>query len=674
MTAKRILSDKQARLDRARSALKAAFIGIDTVIDRIVDAIGSWYLFPQLHDRPVVVNLWGLTGVGKTSLVMRLAKELDMMEVFRYFDMGEAGENSDHVRTVLLDILEHGNGKPNLLVLDEFQHARTIEENSHERRHPENRTVWQLLDSGTLLVRPHFWDYRELIEHLPKLRQLVNTGGIRVERGWVVEGVDHFVKSMNMCVRPYSREADGAAVPLIHEALKEDLFGIVSDRFESLMELSEFLETMDGPESIRYLEKAQLESQRPRVVDCSRSLIFVLGNLDEAYPMTKSLNPDLDADEFHERSKRISLTDVKTALQKRFRSEQISRLGNTHIIYPAFSRLTYERIISKGLEEIAETMWKQERLRLRFDTSLHEIVYREGVFPTQGARPVLSTLCNMVRSKMSVIAVEARMKGLGRHVARMGYAAGTMVVDFLDHGGSVAHRLAIPQPAALEELRKPTRDDRQAIVAVHEAGHAVAAIVLRRILPEQVMSVSVEDGIGGCVVLKDPLSYTAKSHLLNELACYLAGHAAERMVFGEEHLTLGAADDIERATSLITHAIKACGIGDVCGAYHHPSEMTRGFLTDAGHRLNEQAERWLSEAMVLAEETLLGQKRLFLAVAEHLSEHRQLDQADLRAMVAAHAVAFDMDLLLSEGEDVYYRSKLKSEIDAHFGERRLRAV
>jgi hypothetical protein len=674
MTAKRILSHKQARLDRARSALKASFIGIDTVIDRIIDAIGSWYLFPHLHDRPVVVNLWGLTGVGKTSLVMRLAKELDMMEVFRYFDMGEAGENSDHVRTVLMDILEHGNGKPNLLVLDEFQHARTIEENSHERRHPENRTVWQLLDSGTLLVRPHFWDYRELIDHLPKLRQLVHTGGIRVERGWVVEGVDHFMKSMNMGVRPFCGAGDGAMVPLIHEALKEDLMGILSDRFGSTIELTEFLETLDGPESIRYLEKALLESQRPRLVDCSRSLIFVLGNLDEAYPMTKSLNPDLDADEFHERSKRISLTDVKTALQKRFRSEQISRLGNTHIIYPAFSRNTYERIVANGLDEIAATMWTQERLRLRFDASVHDIVYREGVFPTQGARPVLSTLCDMVRSKMSVIAVEAKMKGLGRHAVRMGYASGTMVVDFLDRAGTVAHRLVLPQPAALEELRKPTRDDRQAIAAVHEAGHAVAAIVLRRILPEQVMSVSVEDGIGGYVLLRDPLSYTAKSHLLNELACYLAGHAAERMVFGEEHLTLGAEDDIERATGLITHAIKACGIGDVCGAYHHPAEMTRGFLTDTGHRLSQQAEQWLSQAMVLAEETLLRQKRLFLVVAEHLSEHRQLDQEDLRKMVAAHAVDFDLGQLLRDGDDVYYRSKLKSEIDAYFGERRLRAV
>lgn len=390
--------------------------------------------------------------------------------------------------------------------------------------------------------------------------------------------------------------------------------------------------------------------------------------------MTKSLNPDLDADEFHERSKRISLTDVKTALQKRFRSEQISRLGNTHIIYPAFSRLTYERIIAKGLDEIAASMWKQERLRLRFDASLHEIVYREGVFPTQGARPVLSTLCNMVRSKMSVIAMEARMKGLGRHVARMGYVSGTMVVDFLDRGGSVAHRLAIPQPAALEELRKPTRDDRQAIVAVHEAGHAVAAIVLRRILPEQVLSVSVEDGTEGYVLLKDPLSYTAKSHLINELACYLAGHAAERMVFGEENLTLGAGDDIERATSLITHAIKTCGIGDVFGAYHHPSEMTRGYLTDEGHRLSQQAERWLAEAMVLAEETLSWQKRLFLVVAEHLSEHRQLDQSELRAMVVAHAVDFDTDMLLMEGKDVYYRSKLKAEIDEYFGELRMRAV
>ena len=78
--------------------------------------------------------------------------------------------------------------------------------------------------------------------------------------------------------------------------------------------------------------------------------------------------------------------------------------------------------------------------------------------------------------------------------------------------------------------------------------------------------------------------------------------------------------------------------------------------------------------MVLAEETLSWQKRLFLVVAEHLSEHRQLDQSELRAMVAAHAVDFDTDMLLMEGKDVYYRSKLKAEIDEYFGELRMRAV
>jgi predicted Ser/Thr protein kinase len=86
---KHTLLQKRARLDRAKSRLKAEFFGIDGVIDQLVDAISSWFLTPELQDRPMVVNLWGLTGVGKSSLVMRLSELLDLSKDTYVFDLGE---------------------------------------------------------------------------------------------------------------------------------------------------------------------------------------------------------------------------------------------------------------------------------------------------------------------------------------------------------------------------------------------------------------------------------------------------------------------------------------------------------------------------------------------------------------------------------------------------------
>jgi ATP-dependent Lon protease len=76
------ISARQAALDRAAIFLKEQFVGIDEVIDSLLEYIQIWYLGPELLTRPIIVNLWGVTGVGKTDLVRKLVKFLDMQDRF----------------------------------------------------------------------------------------------------------------------------------------------------------------------------------------------------------------------------------------------------------------------------------------------------------------------------------------------------------------------------------------------------------------------------------------------------------------------------------------------------------------------------------------------------------------------------------------------------------------
>ena len=69
-------AQRQRQLAAAAAQLKSELIGIDEVIDRVIDAIRAWYVLPQLIQRPVIVCLWGLTGTGKTQLTRRLAQLL----------------------------------------------------------------------------------------------------------------------------------------------------------------------------------------------------------------------------------------------------------------------------------------------------------------------------------------------------------------------------------------------------------------------------------------------------------------------------------------------------------------------------------------------------------------------------------------------------------------------
>ena len=60
-----VLKQKEKLLDNACSVLKKEFVGLNEIIDGIIYNVKPWFLFPELQNRPHVVCLWGLTGVGR---------------------------------------------------------------------------------------------------------------------------------------------------------------------------------------------------------------------------------------------------------------------------------------------------------------------------------------------------------------------------------------------------------------------------------------------------------------------------------------------------------------------------------------------------------------------------------------------------------------------------------
>ena len=51
------IKSKREKLEEVKLALKEKFIGIDDVIDKIIDNISLWYLTPELQFRPLIVSL-----------------------------------------------------------------------------------------------------------------------------------------------------------------------------------------------------------------------------------------------------------------------------------------------------------------------------------------------------------------------------------------------------------------------------------------------------------------------------------------------------------------------------------------------------------------------------------------------------------------------------------------
>lgn len=660
---------KQEVLERVCATLKSEFIGLDRVIDEVIDSISSWYFFPDLQEKPLVVNLWGLTGVGKSSLVNRLSELLGFGDRFYSFDLGQARYDNNHgVQVMLENVFENESGFPVILALDEFQHARTINEVGVEMRGDGNRIIWQVLDSGKFLGYRDFYKLREIYNMVGELKHFLAMG-VKVRNGHVYANIEYISskpENVGMLTEyGFTQSGRDRGSSLFVPADKHYfIFDLMSEKFLSSYHVSEKLLTLDGPGTVKFLEEVIQHGRSPKELDCSKSLIFVLGNLDEAYHMSGVQNADIDADEFHEESLKINVPEIKKALQRRFRSEQIGRLGNQHVIYPAFSKDNFKKIIALELSKIAKKARDTFSVEIHFHSSLHDLLYREGVYPTQGTRPVFTTIYQMVQARLGNVMAEIfthELIGCSVHFAA--HSKGVLV-EFRE-GESVRHSLLFEQEFALEKLRKSKRDDVQAITAVHESGHAIISAVLMRVAPEVVYTTTVEVGSAGFAYIRNKWKYISRKEITLRLAMMLGGFAAEKVIFGDENVTTGASADIERATTFVTDMVRQCGMGSALGSFAVESPSANDAIFDNDYRLNHEAQDWIAKALKLAEDTLREQQALLLHMSNHLSDNRQLNQSEIIELLKQHAVNFDPATLIENGDNLFYRKHLKQKVQQH---------
>ncbi len=662
---------KMQLLNDVKEQLKTEYAGIDRVIDEFMTAVCPWFIFPELQDRPVVVNLWGLTGTGKSSLVKRFTELIQMQHYF-HFDLGEVNDNKLSIRNQLEDIHEYRNGLPLIIGLDEFQHARSINENGEELISAPLRIVWDLLDSGEFqLIRYEVHFSYEIIEFIKAFRIALNRG-IVVKNGKVVQGIDVFDKCMDENWSSYKKTARSRSkstvlkeMNLFQDDFIESLYDVTKHLFENRISFIEQLFSFDGPDTIIYLERVYEGLFRPVTVNCTKALIIVMGNLDEAYQMSSNYNPDMSADEFHRQSLQINITHIKKVLRKRFRNEQIARLGNIHIIYPALNEASFRKIIQMELNKIRNNYVKKLELNFIFDDSIEEILYREGVYPSQGTRPLFSTIYQVINAHISRIELFRQEHCPESKTVHVKYNESGL--QFLFHKRkNIVHTLTIQPTLNLEGLRKEKKDDMQALVAVHESGHAALMMLLFHKLPDNVFSNSLDGEMDGFVINKqDESTIYSRVWLKKQVAVFLGGLCAERIVFGESGLTLGSESDIKQATSLVLHALKSAGFSDVPVRFGVESVEHNYTITSSTLELEKQAQIIIQEAEQLAIDYLTRNKQFLMQLSLHLSESRNITQEIMRELflkyVCEDQVDIWFDIKLDESQ---YKKKLLDALNS----------
>ena len=601
-------------LNNVIDTLKSEFVGLDDIIDELKLAITPWWVTPEIITRPVVISLWGMTGTGKSSVVRRLLDLLDLKEKALIFDCGQ--ENNDSGTDISSKISEYlslenkdnscdSDSKNLVFVFDEFQYARTLSESGEELNKPALRPIWNIIDDGVLRISEYSYEVGQFLSYFEDLKSYSKTKpGIKLKNLTIEDpqevkdvlealGYFYFKRSVpglmesSCSLYNFDDDIDYKCGPIEEgkeEKSSKDPYRplkILEDKtLRLIIRKTNLYEYKPGNEIIRealsietleelveWLEEKKSKIMSARKIDCSQALVFIIGNLDEAFHVEGDLSPDLEADIFYDETSKVSISDIKNALKQRFRAEQISRFGNNIIKYPTLKKEHFQEIIYREVGRICTEFEKSSGINLICNQDFLDLLYSEGVYPVQGVRPVFTTIGTIFTPLLSDILIrkaseptiwQAEIKVVD---PESGYKKPTKELEINFGQDLKPDKREIK--LTLGELRCPGNRKTKFISAVHETGHAIMLSFLTGVIPTSIVAVSTDRG-GFCTTYDPSKNGEIDSRLdvMNDVMISLGGYCAEELVYGKDNpdrVLLGSGSDIENAWESLSEAVYKLG-------------------------------------------------------------------------------------------------------------------
>ena len=140
-----------------------------------------------------------------------------------------------------------------------------------------------------------------------------------------------------------------------------------------------------------------------------------------------------------------------------------------------------------------------------------------------------------------------------------------------------------------------------------------------------------------------------------------SGIAAEKIIFGQENITLGSSSDIQRATEHAASMIRESGMGSIIATIKTPSHYTDESLHD--ETSNIEIRELLENAMQLAENTLLEHKSFLIELSRILVEKTNIQQDELKQIINKRGLAH---LLIKEFSPLEVLLRLPTKVIVEF--------
>jgi cell division protease FtsH len=192
-------------------------------------------------------------------------------------------------------------------------------------------------------------------------------------------------------------------------------------------------------------------------------------------------------------------------------------------------------------------------------------------------------------------------------------------------------------------------DEEKKVTAVHEAGHALLAVMLPHADPVHKVTI-IPRGMALGVTMQLPVddkhNYT-REYLNDQIAILLGGRIAEEVTMNG--MTTGAGNDLERSTELARKMVCEWGMSDAMGPLTFGKKEEQIFLgreiaqhqdysEDTAVRIDHEVKRFVTMNYARAHELLDEHKAALLRIADELLAREVLDAEQVRRIVVGEAL------------------------------------
>lgn len=165
------------------------------------------------------------------------------------------------------------------------------------------------------------------------------------------------------------------------------------------------------------------------------------------------------------------------------------------------------------------------------------------------------------------------------------------------------------------------------IVSYHEAGHALIGLKLEYASKVQKVTIIPRGQAGGYTIMtpKEDTMFYSKVHLRATITGYLGGRASEEIMFGNNNITTGAHDDLEKATNIARKMITEYGMSSELGLvqFENPRDeyspfSANKFSDDVAAKIDREIKNLLDICYVEAVATIKKHKDTLELIAKSL--------------------------------------------------------